>query len=587
MIFFVFFAALRLCARKSFLTELTRIRRRQPGDTSRLPPDLHPVVRRAYAARGVVEAAKVPLDLHALLPPASLFGIERACELLMDAILARRRIVIAGDYDADGATATAVAVLGLRALGAAIVDYVVPNRFTMGYGLSPALAQMAQAKGAELLVTVDNGIASLAGVDAANTAGIQVLITDHHLAGDRLPAAAAIVNPNQPGCPFPSKHLAGVGVMFYVLLALRARLRAAGHFAGRAEPNLAELLDLVALGTVADVVRLDHNNRILVAQGLARIRAGRARPGLLALLTAAGRAPTYISSGDLGFVLGPRLNAAGRLEDMTVGIECLLAPTPEAARLLATQLDTLNRERRDIEAQMRDEALELAAANEAIGVCLFDAGWHEGVVGLVASRVKDRLHRPVIAFARAAEAGMLKGSGRSIRGLHLRDAIVAVDARHPGLIVRFGGHAMAAGLSLPETALPEFSDAFDRECRARLDADALEEVLETDGELDSGELQLATARALEQAGPWGQGFPEPRFEGLFDVIETRALGIEGRHIKYRLRMPDGGQVEAVDFNGAERLAGRGASVRLVYSIGVNRFRGDEGLEMRVVDIRPQ
>jgi len=540
------------------------------------------VLRRIYAARGVMQHQ--PLELKLLLPPAGLLGIEAAADILADAIARQRRIIIAGDYDADGATATAVAVLGLRALGAASVDYVVPNRFTMGYGLSPALARMALDKGAELLVTVDNGIASLAGVAAANAAGLPVLVTDHHLAGEQLPAAAAIVNPNQPGCGFPSKHLAGVGVMFYVLLALRARLRAAGHFASRAEPNLAELLDLVALGTVADVVKLDRNNRILVAQGLARIRAGRGRPGLMALLQAAGRSCEFVSSADLGYVLGPRLNAAGRLEDMTVGIECLLAGA-EAAKTLATQLDALNRERRDIEAQMRDEALELVARNSDTGVCVFDGGWHEGVVGLVASRVKDRLHRPVIAFARAAEPGLLKGSGRSIRGLHLRDALAAVDARHPGLITRFGGHAMAAGMTLPEARLAEFSASFDAECRQRLDAEALEQVLETDGELREAELNLDTARALELGGPWGQGFPEPHFEGAFEVLETRALGADGRHIKYRLRLPGGALVEALDFNGAERLAARGERLRLVYDIGVNRFRGQEGLEMRIIDLR--
>jgi single-stranded-DNA-specific exonuclease len=526
-----------------------------------------------------------PLELKLLLPPGQLLGIEAAAALLAEAIARQRRIIVAGDYDADGATATAVAVLGLRALGAASVDYVVPNRFTMGYGLSPALVRMALDKGAELLVTVDNGIASIAGVAAANTAGLQVLVTDHHLAGEELPAAAAIVNPNQPGCGFASKHLAGVGVMFYVLLALRARLRAEGRFTGRAEPNLAELLDLVALGTVADVVRLDHNNRILVEQGLARIRAGRARPGLHALLAAAGRPYEYAGSQDLGYVVGPRLNAAGRLEDMTVGIECLLAGT-EAAKTLAAQLDALNRERRDIEAQMRDEALELLAQNRDTGVCAFDSGWHEGVVGLVASRVKDRLHRPVIAFARAAEPGLLKGSGRSIRGLHLRDALAAIDARHPGLITRFGGHAMAAGLSLPETRLAEFHAAFDAECAARLDAEALEQVLETDGELGEQELNLDTARVLERGGPWGQGFPEPHFEGSFEVLETRAMGGDGRHIKYRLRLPGGALVEALDFNGHERAAGRGERLRLVYDIGVNRYRGQEGLEMRIVDLRP-
>jgi single-stranded-DNA-specific exonuclease len=463
---------------------------------------------------------------------------------------------------------------------------VVPNRFTMGYGLSPALVEMACGLGAELLVTVDNGIASLVGVAAAQAAGLPVLVTDHHLAGPSLPAAAAIVNPNQPGCGFASKHLAGVGVMFYVLLALRARLRQAGHFAARPEPNLAELLDLVALGTVADVVRLDHNNRILVAQGLARIRAGRARPGLLALLEAAGRGHAYIHSADLGFVLGPRLNAAGRLEDMRVGIECLLAPTPELAQPLALQLDGLNRERRDIEAQMREDALELVADGAGVGVCLFDPAWHEGVVGLVASRIKEQLHRPVIAFARAAETGVLKGSGRSITGLHLRDALAVVDAQHPGLIARFGGHAMAAGLTLAESDLPRFSSAFDAVCRERLDAEALEQVLETDGELDGAELHLDTAHLLEQAGPWGQGFPEPRFEGRFEVVELRRLGGDGRHIKYRLGLPGGGLVEALDFNGAERAVDAGARVRLVYSIGVNRFRGAESLEMRIDYLEP-
>ncbi len=562
------------------------IRCRPPGDDSRLPASLHPVLRRVYAARGVGAADQLALELRQLLPPAGLLGIEAAAALLAEAIAKGQRIVIAGDYDADGATATAVAVLGLRALGAAAVDYVVPNRFTMGYGLSPALAEMALARGAQLLVTVDNGIASLAGVDVANAAGLPVLVTDHHLAGEQLPAAAAIVNPNQPGCSFSSKHLAGVGVMFYVLLALRARLRGAGHFAARPEPNLAELLDLVALGTVADVVRLDHNNRILVAQGLARIRAGRARPGLQALLQAAGRPAAHLGAADLAFVLGPRLNAAGRLEDMTVGIECLLAESADAARSLAAQLDTLNRERRELETQMRDEALELAADNRAVGVCLFHPEWHEGVVGLVASRVKDQLHRPVFAFARAAEAGMLKGSGRSIRGLHLRDALVAVDAHNPGLIVRFGGHAMAAGLSLPEAALAEFSTAFDAECRAGLDADSLQEVLETDGELLDGELGLDTAQALEKAGPWGQGFPEPRFEGCFEVLESRVLGVDGRHVKYRLELESGGQVEAIHFGGAEQLAECGELVYLIYSLGVNRYRGAESLEMRVVDLRP-
>ncbi|MDB5986056.1 MAG: recJ [Nevskia sp.] len=562
------------------MNHILQLRCRRAGDATRLPADLHPVLRRIYAARGVDGAEQLALDLRHLLPPTALLGIDTAATLLADAIARQRRIIIAGDYDADGATATAVAVLGLRALGASSVDYVVPNRFSMGYGLSPPLVQLALAKRAEVLVTVDNGIASVIGVEAAKAAGLQVVITDHHLAGPLLPAADAIVNPNQAGCNFPSKHLAGVGVMFYVLLALRARLRADGTFIQKPEPNLAELLDLVALGTVADVVRLDFNNRILVAQGLARIRAGRAHPGLQALLQVGGRSVERLSSADLGFVLGPRLNAAGRLEDMTVGIECLLAPSLEAALPLALQLDGLNRERRGIEAQMREEALELAAISDAVGVCLFDPAWHEGVVGLAASRVKDQLHRPVIAFARAAEAGLLKGSGRSIAGLHLRDALAAVDAVHPGLILRFGGHAMAAGLSLEEAALPDFAAAFDARCRALLDAAALEQVIETDGELAADEINLDTARELEQAGPWGQGFPQPLFEGQFEVLDLRPLGADGRHVRYRLQVPRLGAVTALHFNAAENIVSRG-SIKVVYQLAINRYRGTESLELRI------
>lgn len=557
-----------------------QIRRRPSGDTSQLPAELHPVLRRVYAARGVSGADQLALELRYLLPPQTLLGIEPAAALLADAIAQQLRIIIAGDYDADGATATAVATLGLRALGASHVDYVVPNRFSMGYGLSPRLVELAAAKGAEVLITVDNGIASVAGVLAANAAGMQVIITDHHLAGPVLPAAKAIVNPNQPGCHFASKHLAGVGVMFYMLMAVRAHLRKEGAFAQKPEPNLAELLDLVALGTVADVVRLDFNNRILVAQGLARIRAGRAHPGLQALLQIGDRSFEQLSSADLGFVLGPRLNAAGRLEDMTVGIECLLAPTLEAALPLAMRLDGLNRERRGIEAQMREEALELATASDAVGICLFDPAWHEGVVGLAASRVKDQRHRPVIAFARAAEDGMLKGSGRSIAGLHLRDALAAVDAQNPGMIVRFGGHAMAAGLSLPEAALEEFSAAFDARCSEMLDAAALEHVIETDGELGADELDLATALALENAGPWGQGFPRPMFEGQFEVLEFRPLGADGRHVRYRLQLPDAGTVTAMHFNAGEDVVVTGP-IRAVYQLAINRFRGTQNLELRI------
>ena len=561
------------------------IRQRTIGDGSALPSTLHPVLRRVYAGRGISTADELNQELARLQPPVSLLGIDAACDLLVDAIRHHRRIVIAGDYDADGATAVAVAVLGLRALGASSVDYVVPNRFTMGYGLSPALVALAIERGAELIITVDNGIVSHAGVAAANAAGVPVLVTDHHLAGSELPPAAAIVNPNQPGCGFPSRHLAGVGVMFYVLLALRSRLRSEGAFASTREPNLAELLDLVALGTVADLVRLDRNNRILVAQGLARIRSGRARPGLLALLTAAGRTPDTVLSADLGFVLGPRLNAAGRLDDMRTGIECLLTDSVEVARRFAQSLDQLNRERRSIEAQMRDEAIELVAGcGTSVGITLFDEHWHEGVVGLVASKVKDRQHRPVIAFACAAEDGMLKGSGRSISGLHLRDALAAVDARAPGLIARYGGHAMAAGLSLQRSRLAEFSEHFDAVCRGLLDDEALEQVIETDGALAGAELSLETARALEAGGPWGQGFPEPLFEGIFKVNEMRPIGATGTHVRYRLDV-DGRFIDAVDFGGAERAVSRGR-IRLLYKLAVSRFRGPEALELRVEQLWP-
>jgi single-stranded-DNA-specific exonuclease len=560
-----------------------QIRRRAPGQPEALPADLNPVLRRVYAARGVTKS-ELPLELKHLLAPSLLKGIDAAVALLEQALRERRRIVIAGDYDADGATSTALATLALRALGATAVDYVVPDRFRMGYGLSPALAELAAQDGGGLLVTVDNGIASVAGVARAKQLGFDVLITDHHLPGPELPAADAIVNPNQPGCTFPSKHLAGVGVMFYVLLALRARLRESGWFAQRTEPNLADYLDLVALGTVADVVRLDHNNRILVQQGVARIRAGRARPGLMALLSAAGREYPRISATDLGFVLGPRINAAGRLDDMRVGIECLLTDDAASAEQIARQLDGLNRERREIETQMKDEALQIVAEEgSGTGVCLFDPGWHEGVVGLVASRVKEKLHRPAIAFARAAAAGMLKGSGRSIRGLNIRDALAAVDARHPGIIERFGGHAMAAGLTLPEAHYETFASAFDTVCAEWLDATQLEQVLETDGDLAAAELSLETARVLERGGPWGQGFAEPLFEGSFEIDDVRMVGATQTHAKYRLRCGNA-RLEAMDFGGAERML-RSGQVRLVYRLSVNRWQGRESLDLQIEDLR--
>jgi len=559
------------------------IRQRALGDINALPATLHPVLRRVYAARGVVES-DLPLELKNLVPPSLLKGIDAACALLEDALRRQRMIVIAGDYDADGATSTALAMLALRAMGAKSLGYVVPDRFLMGYGLSPALAELAAEQGAELLVTVDNGIASVSGVARAKALGMDVLITDHHLPGPELPVADAIVNPNQPGCIFPSKHLAGVGVMFYVLLALRARLRESGWFTDRSELNLADYLDLVALGTVADVVRLDHNNRILVQQGVARIRAGRARLGMLALLQAASRAPAQISATDLGFVIAPRINAAGRLEDMRIGIECLMCEDVAAADESARTLDKLNRSRREIETQMKDEALQIVAEDGSnVGVCLFDPDWHEGVVGLVASRVKEKLHRPAIAFARAKEGGLLKGSGRSISGLHIRDAIAAVDARFPDMIERFGGHAMAAGLTLPEQHYETFGAAFDAICSAWLEPAQLEQVIETDGELAPKELHIETAQALELAGPWGQGFPEPRFEGVFEIEEARLVGSTQTHVKYKLRL-GGTSFAAMDFGGVERMQRRGL-VQLVYRLTVNRWQGRESIDLQIEDLR--
>lgn len=560
-----------------------RIQTRAAGQPERLPSALHPVLRRVYAARGVTPA-ELALELKNLLPPEGLLGLDRAAALLADAIAGQRQIVIAGDYDADGATGTALAVLGLRALGASRVDYVVPDRFRMGYGLSPALVDLAIERGAQLLVTVDNGIASLAGVAHARARGVPVLITDHHLPGSELPAAEAIVNPNQPGCGFASKALAGVGVMFYLLMALRAELRRRGALAS--EPNLAQWLDLVALGTVADVARLDANNRVLVEQGLRRLRSGRGRPGLLALLEAAGRPLAALSATDLGFVLGPRLNAAGRLDDMRAGIECLLADSLEAARPLAVELDRLNRERRALTTQMSEEAQLLVDEDDAaVGLCAFDDRWHEGVVGLVAARLKESRHRPAIAFARAQEPGLLKGSARSIAGLHIRDVLAAVDAAHPGLIERFGGHAMAAGLSLAEARYAEFAAAFDQACRERLSPAELERVIETDGALSAQELSLGTAQLLEQAGPWGAGFPEPQFVGEFRVAALRLMGSEQQHVRYRLET-GALQLEAVDFGGAERALPAGSRLQAVYQLSVNRWNGSESLQLRLVHLEP-
>jgi single-stranded-DNA-specific exonuclease len=541
---------------------------------------LAPAWARLYAARGVTNLDQVAHRLPQLLPPAGLLHNERAAALLADAIADNKRLLIIADYDADGATACAVGVRGLHLLGAR-VDFLVPNRLEHGYGLTPDIVKLAAERQPDLLVTVDNGIAAVDGVAAANALGIPVLVTDHHLPGDALPDAACIVNPNQPGCGFGSKNLAGVGVMFYVLLALRAELRQRGAYENRTEPDLRELLDLVALGTVADVVRLDANNRTLVAQGLARMRAGKASAGVNALFRAAGREPTRATVFDLGFMLGPRLNAAGRIDDMALGIECLLADDPATAQQLAQRLDTLNRERRNIESDMQEEALAILASfnpSDSHSLTAWQPGWHIGVIGILASRLKDKFHRPTIVFA-SSESGELKGSGRSIPGLHLRDALDLVDKRHPGLILKFGGHAMAAGLSIPAGRHEDFSQAFEAVVRELIDPADLEGVIETDGELDIAEHRYELAAELDHA-VWGQGFPAPLFTATFDVVAQRVVG--EKHLKLKLARA-GTSFEAMHFFHPDPLPER---IRAVYALMPNEFNGQQSLQLKLQHWEP-
>ena len=542
-----------------------------------------PLLARIYAARGIADAAQLDTDIKRLLPFALLKNAEQMAILLADAIADKKKILIVADYDADGATACAVAVRGLSALGAR-VDFIVPNRFEYGYGLTPEIVQLATKSAPDILLTVDNGIASVEGVAEANRLGMQVLVTDHHLPGDALPDALCIVNPNQPGCAFPSKHLAGVGVMFYVLMALRAEMRKRGAFAGQTEPNLGNLLDLVALGTVADVVRLDDNNRILVQQGLQRIRAGRSCAGIQALLRVARRQAAQASSYELGFIVGPRLNAAGRLEDMGLGIRCLLTDDATEANEIAARLDALNRERRSIEADMQESALATLDnfdPADSFSLSLFNEDWHQGVIGILASRLKDRFHRPVIAFARS-QTGELKGSGRSIAGLHLRDALDLVSKRHPHLIQKFGGHAMAAGLSIREEHLSEFRQAFESTSQELLDAESLVKTIATDGQLETPEFTLSIARDLQRQ-VWGQGFPEPLFEGDFKVQTQRIVG--EKHLKLTLRLCSGQALssparsfDAIRFFSAEPAPD---NIHAVYSLGVNEYNGSESLQLIV------
>ncbi|WP_296809795.1 single-stranded-DNA-specific exonuclease RecJ [Thiocapsa sp.] len=556
---------------------------------ARTPAEL---LSKLYSHRGIEDAEEAAPGLSALHPAGALRGIDEAVELLVHYIRGRGHLLIVSDYDADGATGGALAVRGLRSLGAAQVSYLIPSRFAFGYGLSPAVVDAAAPRRPDLLITVDNGIASLAGVARAAELGIPVLVTDHHLPGERLPDAAAILNPNQPGCAFPSKHLAGVGVVFYLLVAARARLREQGWFgAARAEPNLADLLDLVALGTVADVVTLDRNNRILVEQGLRRIRAGRCSPGVRALLTIGGRDPSRATATDLAFVAAPRLNAAGRIEDMSVGVECLLTDDPQVAADLAARLDALNRRRREIEGDMKDAAesslsrLCLDGATLPPGLCLFGEDWHQGVSGIVAARIRERYHRPVIAFANGGD-GFLRGSARSVDGVHVRDLIALVDRRDPGLIERFGGHAMAAGLSIRPEALPRFREAFAEAVREVVGDRPPQPEIASDGALPQRLMTLETAETLRVAGPWGKGFPEPCFDGTFDVLSARLVG--ERHLKLRLggSAAEDAPIEAIGFNLGEQISEAGGAVRLAYRLDVNDYRGTRSAQLILEHLEP-
>lgn len=569
-------------------TPRVELRRRDAqGEHAGWDASVHPVLRRVYAARGVLQPAQAEHRLQRLLSPYALGGMATAVELLAEAIRQDHSILVAGDYDCDGATGVAVAVRGLRMLGARRVDYAVPNRFIHGYGLTPALVDSLQPV-PQLVVTVDNGVASVAGVAAAKARGIRVIVTDHHLPGEQLPAADAMVNPNLPGDSFPSKCLAGVGVMFYLLLALRAGLRERGVLAAP-EPDLATLLDLVALGTVADLVPLDFNNRVLVAAGLKRIRAGRACAGIVALVEVGRRSLATLCASDLGFAVGPRLNAAGRLEDMRLGVECLLADDPAQARQHAQQLDAINRERRDLQASMVAEAETMVAQatdTGAVGVALYEPSWHAGVVGLVASKLKERLHRPVIAFAPASEddPDHLRGSGRSIAGFHLRDALAVIDARHPGLVERFGGHAMAAGLSLKAADYPRFAAAFDAVTRELIEPERLLAVLHTDGELPPGAFTLELARQLRDAGPWGQAFPEPLFDNVFECAGWKPMGES--HLRLQLRDPrDGALHDAVMFN-AWRGEPPPPRLRTAYELTINDWQGRESPRLLLRHLEP-
>ncbi len=569
---------------------MTRICQRSLPSSWSLP-GVHPVLQRIYAARGITDNRQLELGLQSLLPYQTMKGIGQAVELLLPVATAGRRLLIVGDFDVDGASSTALAIRALRMLGAENIDYLVPNRFDFGYGLSPELVDVALTMTPDLIMTVDNGIASHDGIDKAAAAGIPVLVTDHHLPGATLPAAAAIVNPNQPGCDFPSPAACGCTVVFYLMLALRAAMKARGLLPQPA-PNLAQLLDLVALATVADVVPLDHNNRILVEQGLRRIRAGYASAGILALLQVAGRESSRVVAADFGFAIGPRLNAAGRLDDMSLGIECLLTDDPQQALKLAQVLDDMNRDRRSIEQGMQEEAQRYLSRFEAgdnlpVGLCLYQPDWHQGVIGILASRIKEKVHRPVIALA-ADSDGWLKGSARSIPGLHMRDALDEVHKRAPQLMKKFGGHAMAAGLTLAADGLEEFSRLFDDVCRSHLSEAQLQQQLDSDGSLSVAEYSLELAQQLRWGGPWGQAFPEPLFDGHFRLIQQRIVG--ERHLKMVLQ-PQGSDLalDAIWFNvDVSRWPDQTADrVQCVFQLDVNEFRGRQSVQLLVKTLFPE
>ncbi len=552
---------------------------------------VHPVLQRLYAHRGLADVNDLARSAQQLLPYKLLKGIPQAVALLLDARQQQQRILIVGDFDADGATSTATLLAGLRALGFANVDFLVPNRFEYGYGLSVEMAELALKHSAELIVTVDNGISAIEGVARAKAAGVRVLVTDHHLAGSELPDADAIVNPNQPGCEFPSKALAGVGVAFYLLLAVRAALREQGAFSQIAEPNLAELLDLVALGTVADVVPLDRNNRILVHQGLQRIRSGKVRPGIQALIDVANRKAAKLTAQDFGFALAPRLNAAGRLDDMSIGIACLLSPDINNARRLAAELDSLNLERREIEQGMQTEAmaalsrLSLQSADLPSCLCLYQSDWHQGVIGILAGRVKEAWHRPVIAFARG-DNGELKGSARSVAGVHMRDLLEAVATAEPGLIKKFGGHAMAAGLTIAEAQFDAFVQALSKQASRFIQPEHLTAVVYSDGELAPHELDIQLAQLLQNAGPWGQAFPEPVFHGRFKLVQQRLLA--EKHLKMMLQGADGKLFDAIWFNADIKSWPNPQiqQVELAYQLDINEFRDQQNLQLLVRHLWP-